>query len=151
MPIFWNVIKLIFFGRFSGVLTGYSCRAKDLAGGMSFFTLQEGLPTFCSSYFPHSLYLRSSNVLPKNKGEKNDIHLVKFYVPYPPISNDGFQPFIYYTSPANRVEKWAFSYQFRQTSLKQLICSPGEMGATDCLITTQKYVSVHLLLSQIHW
>lgn len=68
---------------------------------MSFFTPQEGLPTFGSSYFPHSLYLRSSNVLPKSKGGKSDINLVMFYISYPSTSNAGSQPFIAQDSPVS--------------------------------------------------
>lgn len=49
MPIFWNVIKLIFWWVF-WCLTGNSCRAKDPADGMSMG---------CHSSLPRKVFLHS--------------------------------------------------------------------------------------------
>lgn len=64
MPIFEMLLNVSLFGRFFQRFAGGSCRSKDPAGDMSFSASWEALPTSCSSCSPHSLYLRSSNVLP---------------------------------------------------------------------------------------
>lgn len=144
-------------------LTGDSCRAKGPAGGASFFTLWGGPPTSCSSCFLHCLCLCSSNVLPKNMGEKvTSLGWIFMYPTHLFLTLGLNLHSLCLTSQFNRqlgpgfsekdINKWmALGFSFRQTSLKLLQFTLDGMGTTNCFVITQKYVFIHLPLSQVLW